>query len=200
MEIRQLKISDIQPNDGQIEGLPTNPRFIKDDKFRKLVESLQSLPSLTDARPVIVYPLDGKFIAIGGNMRVRAAKELKWKTINCAILEKETTADVLREIAIKDNVGYGENDWELLSNDWDAAELEAWGMDLPSFGNEEENDLDYSDKNKEIDTDDFSDKMVLKLEYSSEEFLKVKQALSNAGVTPEAALYKYLFPNEQLPF
>ena len=134
MQLQQIAIKDIVPNTGQIEGLPANPRFIKDEKFIKLVESLRSLPSLTDARPVIVYPLDGKFIAIAGNMRSRAAKELKWQTINCAILEVGTSAEVLREIAIKDNVGFGENDWDLLTNEWDATELVAWGMDVPDFG------------------------------------------------------------------
>jgi len=201
MKFKQIKISDIEENVGQIEGLPKNPRKIEESELEELAVSIKELPLLLEARPVIVFPFNNKFVAIAGNQRTKSAKnKLGWETINCAVLPADTPVKTLREIAIKDNNSWGSYDFEALEKEWDLVELEEWNTDLPEFDNTEENDLDYSDKNKEIDTEDFSDKMILKLEYSSEEFLKVKQALGNEGITPEAALYKYLFPNEQLSF
>ena len=181
MQLKQIGITDIVPNTGQIEGLPANPRFIKDENFAKLVQSLKDLPSLTDARPVIVYPFGGKFVAIAGNMRSRAAKELKWKSINCAILPEDTPVKVLREIAIKDNVGFGENDWGLLTNEWDSTELEAWGMNIPNFGEileDEEGSEESEPENKNIwvpdclfESDNIFDIPTLRIDLQAKELL-----------------------------
>lgn len=199
MKFKQIKISDIEANVGQIEGLPKNPRIIEESELEELAISIKELPLLLEARPVIVFPFNNKFVAIAGNQRTKSAKDkLGWETINCAVLPIDTPVKTLREIAIKDNNSWGSYDFEALQEEWNLAELEEWNTELPEFENAD--DLDYSDKNKEIDTNDFSDKMVLKLEYSSSEFMKVQNKLSDIGITAEAALYKFLFPNEEIPF
>lgn len=136
MDIVDVKIDQIDHNNGQIEGLPKNPRFIKDNKFDLLVDSLRSIPDMVSARPCIVYPFGNRFVCLAGNMRLRAAKKLNWDVIKCAVLDKETTVKQLREITIKDNSSYGENDWELLSNEWELDELLDWGVDVPDMPNE----------------------------------------------------------------
>ena len=79
MERKKVYISQVHPNEGQIEGLPANPRLIKDGRFKKLVKSIQDLPEMTEARDLLVYPYEGGYIVIGGNMRLRAYQELGWK-------------------------------------------------------------------------------------------------------------------------
>ena len=125
-----ISIKKIVENKGQIEGLPKNPRFIRDDKFELLKKSLQDDPEMLELREVIVYPLDGKFVAICGNMRYRAAKELGFKEVPCKILSADTPVEKLRAITTKDNVAYGTWDMETLSLDWIAKELEEWGVDI----------------------------------------------------------------------
>jgi ParB-like chromosome segregation protein Spo0J len=87
-------------------------------------------------REVLVYPHGSKYVIIGGNMRFQACKELQFETVPCKVLDKDTTAEQLRAITIKDNIGFGEHDWELLANEWDAVELEEWGLEVPNIDNE----------------------------------------------------------------
>ena len=109
----KLKLSAIEPNKGQIEGLPKNPRFIKDEKFKKLVKSIEEHPDMMAMRELLVYPLDnGKHIIIGGNMRYRAMKELGIKEAPCKVIPQDTTIEQLQAYTLKDNSGYGE--WEEL--------------------------------------------------------------------------------------
>ncbi len=109
----KLKLSAIEPNKGQIEGLPKNPRFIKDEKFKKLVKSIEEHPEMTAMRELLVYPLDnGKYIIIGGNMRYRAMTELGIKEAPCKVIPQDTTIEQLQSYTLKDNSGYGE--WEEL--------------------------------------------------------------------------------------
>lgn len=138
MKLCIVKLSKIDINSGQIDGLPQNPRFIRDKRFDKLVQSLRELPDMVQARPVLVYPFGGRFVAIGGNMRVRAARQLKWENIHCAVLPESTPIERLMEYAIKDNLEFGEDDWEILANEWDVDKLLDWGMKVPSFSDEEE--------------------------------------------------------------
>lgn len=129
-----LKLSDIEPNKGQIEGLPKNPRFIKDDKFKKLVKSIEDNPEMTAMREILVYPMtNGKHIIIGGNMRYRAMKELGIKEAPCKIIPQEATIDQLKAYTLKDNSGYGEWDFDLLSQEWDLSMLENCAIDLPEY-------------------------------------------------------------------
>jgi hypothetical protein len=130
LQSQLIQISKLKNNEGQIPDVPKNPRFIKDTRFEKLVKSLQDNPEMLSARELLVYQHENQFIVIGGNMRLRAAKELGYKELPCKILT-DLTSEQIRAIVIKDNVSFGSDDFESLSNEWDSLELEEWGMELP---------------------------------------------------------------------
>jgi len=174
--ITTIKISDIKPN-------PNNPRQIKDDKFKKLVQSIKDFPEMLSLRPIVV---NDEMVVLGGNMRLKACKEAGLKEVSI-IKASELTEDQQREFIIKDNVGFGEWDWDSLANEWDAVELEAWGLDIPSF-----NEVDYSDKNEEIDIDSLDSEMIIKLKYTEDEYHLVREQLSKIAATPEQAVWKLL--------
>lgn len=156
----KIEISDVYPNEGQVEGLPANPRLIKKEKVEQLKKSIQDLPEMTEARDLLVYPHNGKYIVIGGNMRLRAYRELGWKEVPCCILPENMPVDKLREIVIQDNNPFGETDWNMIANEWDVEELKDWGMDLPA-------DWDTSgidDTKCEAEEDEFSDEDAEKAE------------------------------------
>lgn len=134
----------IEMNDGQLEGLPKNPRYIKDERFAKLKLSLEQSPEFLEANPLKVYPLDnGHYIIIGGNMRFLAGREVGIKEFPCYIFKKETPVSKLKEFVIKDNIAFGSTDWDLLANDdWDVGELEDWGMDVSFLGGDDTTDID----------------------------------------------------------
>ena len=116
---------------GKLKPNPTNPRVLRDEKFAKLVQSIRDFPDMLNKRPIIaVTDTDGKLMVLGGNMRLRACQELKMKEVP-VILADEWTEEQRREFIIKDNVGFGEWDWEQLANEWDAEKLAEWGLDLP---------------------------------------------------------------------
>jgi DNA modification methylase len=134
----------------QIKSNPNNPRLIKDDKFYKLVKSLEEDPDFCNVRPVVC---NTDMIVIGGNMRLKAAKELGWKEIPCEIVD--WSEEKQRAFTIKDNVGYGEWDWDMLANEWDAEQLNEWGLDVPDFKAEvlEAEEDDYEAPEGGIETD-----------------------------------------------
>ena len=132
MEIKTIKIKDLATNDGQIEGLPKNPRQIRDHRYEKLKKSIEDAPEMLNLRELLVYPQGGKFVIIGGNMRYRACKELGYKELPCKVLDAETPVEKLRQYAIKDNENFGEYDWDVVANEWDTAEMEDWGVELPT--------------------------------------------------------------------
>ena len=170
---------------GQLKPNPTNPRVLRDDKFTKLKASLQSFPDMLNKRPIVaVTDTDGKLMVLGGNMRLRACMDLKLKEVP-VILADEWTEEQRREFIIKDNVGFGEWDWDQLANEWDAIELEEWGLTLP-IGQ------DFSGANQEIDTDGFADEVTISLKYSEADHAKVREALSKIAATPEQAVWKLL--------
>jgi ParB-like chromosome segregation protein Spo0J len=154
---QNIALTKLETNKGQIEGLPKNPRLIKDAKFEKLKKSIEDNPEMLGMREVLVYPHGSKFVIIGGNMRFQACKDLGFTEVPCKVLDKDTTAEQLRAITIKDNVGFGEHDWELLANEWDSVELEEWGLEVPNFEAEEqileaeEDDYDVPDGGIETD-------------------------------------------------
>ena len=159
MERKKVYISQVHPNEGQIEGLPANPRLIKDGRFKKLMKSIQDLPEMTEARDLLVYPYGGDYVVIGGNMRLRAYQELGWKEVPCCVLPDNMPVDKLREMVIQDNNPFGETNWNMIANEWDVEELKDWGVDLPA-------DWDTSDaeEQKEAEEDDFSDEDAEKAE------------------------------------
>ena len=119
-----VNIKEVKPN-------PKNPRVIKDGKFQKLVKSIQEFPDMLNKRPLIVFTdVDGKYCVLGGNMRLKALNELKFKEIP-VIIADEWTEEQKHEFLIKDNVGFGEWDWDSLANEWDAEKLDDWGLDVP---------------------------------------------------------------------
>ena len=129
---------------GKIKANPNNPRTIKDDKFFKLVQSLKDLPEMAKVRPVVV---NQDMVVLGGNMRLKAMKEAGWKEVPVEIVDWDE--DKQRQFIIKDNVGFGEWDWEMLANQWDAEQLDDWGLTLPIFDTEPSaEELIGDDKNK----------------------------------------------------
>jgi len=110
----------------KIRNNTNNPRFIKDDKFRKLVKSIKEFPEMLELRPIVV---DEDMIVLGGNMRLKACIEAGLKEVHIKIAEN-LTEDQKKEFIVKDNVGFGEWDWDLLANEWDTELLEEWGLDL----------------------------------------------------------------------
>jgi len=130
MEIKNIPISKLHTNKGQLDGLPKNPRFIDDEKYQNLKQSIQEFPEMLNLRECIVYPIENGYIIIGGNMRFKACKELQLKEIPCKILDASTPVETLREITIKDNGGYGSNDEKLLNSEWKEFIQPSWGLDL----------------------------------------------------------------------
>jgi len=122
IETKLYKISDIKPN-------PNNPRIIKDDKFLKLVNSIKEFPEMLKIRPIVINEDN---IVLGGNMRLKACKEAKLKEIP-VIMASDLTEAQQREFIIKDNIGFGDWDFQDLAQNWNAEELETWGLDLPEL-------------------------------------------------------------------
>jgi ParB-like chromosome segregation protein Spo0J len=162
MEIRN--ITEIKPN-------PKNPRVIRDDKFAKLVKSIQDFPEMLEKRPLVCYTdTDGKFVVLGGNMRLKAAKECKLKEIPI-ILADDWTEEQKAQFLIKDNVGFGEWDWEQLANEWDVEQLEDWGLNIPRFST----DVDYSilddeDVSKQLEEMTDGVKKAIQIEFEAEHY------------------------------
>jgi len=122
----KVDIKKIKPN-------PRNPRVIKDEKFTKLVKSIQDFPEMLEKRPLVCFTdVDGKYVVLGGNMRLKAANEVGLKQLPI-LLADDWTEEQKNEFLIKDNVGFGEWDWEQIKNDWDVDKLDEWGLDVPDF-------------------------------------------------------------------
>ena len=133
-----VKISKVKPNE-------SNPRFIKDNKFKKLVKSIKEFPEMLKLRPIVV---NKDMVVLGGNMRLKACKEAGLKEVYI-LKADELTEQQQREFIVKDNVGFGEWDWDILANEWDNTQLKEWGMDVW----QPEEEVDYSI----LDDDDLSE-------------------------------------------
>jgi len=134
---------------GTIIPNPKNPRIIKDDKFKKLVKSIQEFPQMLELRPIVV---DSNMVVLGGNMRLKACIAAGLKEVPIIIADKLTDAQK-DEFIIKDNVGFGEWDWDLLANEWEVKDLFNWGVDIPSayFDDDKEPEFDKDELNKSLD-------------------------------------------------
>lgn len=139
-----MNINEIKPN-------PNNPRIIKDDKFKKLVKSIQDFPQMLELRPIVI---DENNVVLGGNMRLKACKEAGLKDVP-VVKASDLTEEQKKEFIVKDNVGYGEWDWDDLANNWDTEDLIEWGLDIPNFEPEvleaEEDDFAVPDGGTETD-------------------------------------------------
>lgn len=175
-----MKITSLKSN-------PNNPRIIKDDKFAKLVQSIKDFPEMMEKRPIVcVTDVDGKLYPLGGNMRLKALQELKYKEIpdNWLILADEWDVDKRKEFVIKDNVGFGEWDWEVLANEWDTDLLSDWALDAPGFDvDTEQFDEDFS--LKDGDKEPFQQ---MTFTFADQQAVFIQNALAEIKKTDE---YKY---------
>lgn len=149
---QMIDITKLEYNDGQIEGLSKNPRYLKESEHDKLKKSLTDSPEFLEYKPLMVYAMDnGNYVTICGNMRLRVANELRldghseFDTIPCVVLKADTPIEKIKEYAIKDNVQAGNWDWDELANgEWEIDDLQNWGVDC-SFLNTDEDDTDIDE-------------------------------------------------------
>ncbi len=151
-EYADIDITRLEYNDGQLEGISKNPRYLKESEHDKLKKSLTDSPEFLEYKPLMVYAMDnGNYVTICGNMRLRVANELRldghseFDTIPCVILKADTPIEKIKEYAIKDNVQAGNWDWDELGNgEWETDDLQDWGVDC-SFLNTDEDDTDIDE-------------------------------------------------------
>jgi ParB-like chromosome segregation protein Spo0J len=160
MKTEKVKITEINGN-------KSNPRIIKDDKFKKLVQSIKDFPQMLEIRPIVV---DEENVVLGGNMRLKACKEAGLKEV-FIIRANELTEEQKQEFIIKDNVGFGEWDWDQLANEWDSELLNDWGLFVPEMTTE----VDYSildDEDLDNELSDMADgvKKAIQIEFEAEHY------------------------------
>jgi hypothetical protein len=158
--IEKVKLSEVKSN-------PNNPRLIKDEKFSKLVKSIKEFPKMLEIRPIVV---NDEMVVLGGNMRLKACKEAGLKEIPI-IKASDLTEEQQREFIIKDNVGFGEWDWDILANEWDSEELADWGLDVW----QPEKEIDYSILDEEDVSEQLEDmtngvKKAIQIEFEAEHY------------------------------
>lgn len=129
-EITILEIKLLDFNKGQLKGLPKNPRFFRDYRYEAMKKSIEESPEMLQLRELIVFPYLDRYIVVCGNLRLRACKELGYTQVPCKILASDTPVKKLREYATKDNVNFGENDLDIMCNEWDKTELSDWGVEF----------------------------------------------------------------------
>lgn len=171
MKATNVKLSKLKNNTGQIAGLPKNPRILKDHKYQKLKQSIQDDPEMLNLREVIAYDNGGELVVICGNMRLRILQELGIQEVPTKILPQDTPLQKLKAYTIKDNVNYGDHDWDALANDWDASELDYYGVDVPKY----DEPVDYSildDASLDGKLDEMSDgvKKAIQIEFNAEHY------------------------------
>lgn len=193
LEIKLLPIKLLVNNEGQIEGVPKNPRFIKDWRYKLLLQSLTESPEMLSLKELWVYKVGNIYVVIAGNMRLRGSKEKGYKSLPCKILPPETSVEKLKEYAIKDNSGYG--DWEMdsLANEWESPKIVEWGVELNGWDNgEQSNVLDpnsFFDK-KEQEGDETKNKITL--EYTEDDYLIVIENFKKRTGTKEQIVFDLL--------
>jgi hypothetical protein len=171
--MQKVKINAIKTN-------PKNPRLIKDDKFKKLVKSIQEFPQMLELRPIVV---DENNIILGGNMRYKACIEAGLKEIY--ILKAEDLTEQQKdEFIVKDNVGFGEWDWDILANEWDTDKLTDWGLDLPIYFN----DSDELGTDFNLPEGDKAPFQQMTFTLADEQAEQIKNAITDIKQTEE---YKY---------
>lgn len=146
----RISLSCLELNEGQIVGIPKNPRYLKGEEHDKLKKSLKDSPELLQYKPLMVYAIEGgKFVVICGNMRLRICQELHnggvegFDALPCFVLNKDVPIAKIKEYAIKDNVQAGNWDWDELANgDWEVDDLLDWGVDCLFLGNDSEENAD----------------------------------------------------------
>jgi hypothetical protein len=170
----------------KVKGNPNNPRIIKNDKFKKLVKSIQEFPEMLKLRPIVV---DEDMMVLGGNMRLKASKDAGLKEVWIDIAEG-LTEEQKKEFVVKDNVNFGEWEWDMLANEWDSVQLAEWGLDVW----QNEDDIETSDAFSLPDGDKGNLEQIT-YTLSSEQSNIIKEAIQDIKKTEE---YKYVetFGNE----
>lgn len=175
-----IPMSQLQPNEGQIPGVPRNPRTLTEDDFENLVRSLQEDPDMAYYRELEVWQMGQIFVVLGGNMRLRAMERLEYKEAPCKVIPPETTVEELRRYVVKDNLSYGEWDKDALAEQWAQYDLSSFGIDMPDENKGEE------PKEEGESTQD------LTFTLSPDEFKYVKQELNKVDKDNAKALVKIL--------
>lgn len=152
IQAQEIELKKLNPNKGQIEGVPTNPRKATKEQIEKLKKSIEETPTMLQLREIIAYDNNGELVIVGGNMRYQALKALGHKTALVKVLPADTPKETINAFIIKDNAQFGEWDIDLLANEWDKDLLEDWGVSIDWGG--EENTTEA----KEAQEDDFSEK------------------------------------------
>ena len=152
MEFQRIRLTDLEQNKGQVEGLPSNPREWTRTDLDHLITSIKETPELLEARGLIVYPHEGKYIILGGNMRFSALREMNEVDAPCYVMPEDTPIEKLREIIIKDNGAFGSWDYDMLANEWDDLPLSDWGV--PAWSTE---NLEEVSAPKDVTEDDFDE-------------------------------------------
>lgn len=164
----------------EIKENPNNPRKLNKDKYQKLLKSIQDLPQMLEYRPIVV---NSDMVVLGGNMRLKALKELKYKEVPIIIAD-ELSEDQQKEFLIKDNLGYGEWDWDIIANEWDLPLLEDWGMALPDIIDPEQFGDDFS-----LADGDKSPFQQMTFTLADEQAAQIQNALTEIKISQE---YKYM--------
>ena len=162
-----------------VKANPNNPRIIKDDKFAKLVKSINEFPQMLNLRPIVV---NDDMVVLGGNMRLKACREAGLKEVPI-IKASELTKEQENEFIVKDNVGYGEWDWNDLANNWDSDQLEEWGLDIPGFS-----DVEDLGENFSLPDGDKAPFQQMTFTLADEQAIQIKNAIDDIKATEE---YKY---------
>ena len=195
-----ISLSKLHPNTGQIEGVAKNPRFIKDERFTALKKSIEDDPEMLELREIIAYDNNGELVIVGGNMRYRAMKELGMKEAPVKVLPKETAPEKIRAFIIKDNVAFGQNDWDILGNEWEVDELLDFGLEC-DFLKESEVDFDAVDEITEKNFETPKTEMLVCPKCSHQDFAihfkKIK--VDNVEADPLAEELEELKENEDEP-
>ena len=176
MKIETVKISSVKSN-------PNNPRIIKDDKFKKLVQSIKDFPQMLEIRPIVV---NEDMIVLGGNMRLKACIEAGLKEV-AIIKANDLTPEQQNEFIIKDNVGFGEWNWDDLANDWDSEQLDEWGLDIWNPSGDIKLDDFFEENNEKKES-----KNKIVLEYTDEEFELVNEAFKKHSGSKENIVFNLL--------
>lgn len=182
IQIQFVPIELLEYNEGQIPGVPENPRTREDAKQRNLEKSIEELPEMTIARAALCFPYNGKFVVIGGNRRLEAQRALKRKEVPIIALPEDTPVDKLRRMALLDNESTGVTDWEKLARDWSKDEIRAWNIETPEGWGVVPEDFD---ENFSLPSGNKEPFQQMTFTLADEQAKLVKEAIKEAKLMPE---------------
>lgn len=183
----EIKTDLIDMNEGQVPGLPRNPRTWTYEELERLKASIEETPELLEARGLLVYPCEGRYVVLGGNMRYSVLKMMNAAVAPCIVLPESTPIDKLKELVLKDNSSFGRWDNSLLLTEWADTPFMDWGIDVFDDGEEEDEDTSAAAQPKASDG-----RKEFCVVFESDEFMFVKEQLETINSVPEQALLKLL--------